>query len=82
MPNILDVDESFLHAKAQVTEWAEEFLAKWTEPIDEMRLLLWWVSQPPAIHEQLKAMAPEEHARLQARVEETIKRKERTNGRQ
>jgi hypothetical protein len=81
MPNILSVDSSFMKGNARVQEWAEKFLAKWTEPLDEVSLVLWWHSQPQEIHEQLAQMAPEEHARLEQKVNEIVKRKERsTNG--
>lgn len=58
MPNIDDVDDAFLSAKAEVDEFFEEFNAEWYRPYAEMTVMMMMEKIPPEIKEQLKKMAP------------------------
>ncbi len=68
MANILDADSAYLKAKQRLADWQASFLARWMAPIDEVSLLVWWHSQPPAVLESMRATNPEAFAIVEAKV--------------
>lgn len=77
MPNILDAEDSYLNAHSLVRKWAAEFLQKWTEPLDEMQLMLWWGKQNPEMHHALSRLAPEAYQKVKEKVQQIEERSKR-----
>lgn len=77
MPNMLNADSSWMNANAKVREWSQKFMRQWTEPLDEITLVMWWANLTPEMHLALQAINPEEHARLEEKVNEIKARSER-----
>lgn len=68
MANILDADSAYLAARQRLTEWKASFLSRWTAPLDEVNLLVWWHSQPPAMLAALRAQSPDAFAIVETKV--------------
>lgn len=67
--NILDADSSYLHAQAEVEEWATAFLTGWLGPQLDLAKLKMYAELDPLVKENLKQMDPQAWAQFEAEVE-------------
>jgi len=69
MPDIDDAESAFLSAKAEVSQWAEEFLREWNKPKVDTVARLFWNEQPEEIKAALRVSAPAAAAYLDKLLE-------------
>lgn len=74
MPNIRDARSAAMTGQARAQAWAREFRAKWLQPLEETKMITWWESIPPEVHEQLQQMNPTAHGKMEAFIK-SIKEK-------
>lgn len=64
----LDVESSYLNARAKFAEWREEYAQKYLEPSAEQELLAIWRTAPPELKAQVKQMDPQRYAAVEKLV--------------
>lgn len=70
MPDVNDVDDAYLAAKAEVDQMWDEVIGEWFKPYSEMAITMLMNNLPDEVKAKLKEMAPEAFKN----VEEIVKR--------
>jgi hypothetical protein len=71
---IRDAEDSFLHARATVAEWEEQFLAEWFGPQWDLIMIMFWENLDPLVKKNLQQMNPTAYQEVESQIEQIRRR--------